>query len=72
MMTLIVLFTIGDYVFVEGDMSRNLIRGSVFAMFSFLAYSNNRIFHIAGVVILIALQIIWIVNWSFFLSKTVA
>jgi len=72
MMTLIVLFTIGDYVFVEGDMSRNLIRGSVFAMFSFLAYSDNRTFHIAGVVILIALQIIWIVNWNFFLSKTVA
>ena len=73
MMILIVLFTISDYVFVEGDMSRNLIRGSsVFAMFSFLAYSDNRTFHIAGVVILIALQIIWIVNWSFFLSKTVA
>jgi len=72
MMTLIVLFTIDDYVFVQGDFSRNMIRGSVFAMFSFLAYSNNRNFHIAGVVILIILQTIWIGNWSFFLSSTVA
>ena len=72
MMTLIVLFTISDYVFVEGDISRNLIRGFVFAMFSFLAYSKNRTYHIAGVIILIVLQTIWIFNWSFFLSKTVA
>ena len=28
MMTLIVLFTIDDYVFVQGDFSRNIIRGS--------------------------------------------
>ena len=36
MMTLIVLFTIDDYVFVEGDMSRNLIRGSVLQCSVFL------------------------------------
>ena len=72
MMILVVLFTINDYVFVEGDISRNLIRGSVFAMFCFLAYSKNRILHIAGAVILIVLQTIWIANWSFSLSKIVA
>ncbi len=72
MMILVVLFTINDYVFVEGDISRNLIRGSVFAMFCFLAYSKNRILHIAGAVILIVLQTIWIANWSFSLSEIVA
>jgi hypothetical protein len=72
MMILVVLFTINDYVFVEGDISRNLIRGSVFSMFCFLAYSKNRILHIAGAVILIVLQTIWIANWSFSLSKIVA
>lgn len=67
-----VLFTIDDYVFVEGDMSRNIIRGSVFAMFFFLAYSKDKTVHIAGVIIFIIVLSLWIVNWSFLLSKTVA
>tara|TARA_B100001167_G_C16662524_1_gene253941 strand:+ start:79 stop:636 length:558 start_codon:yes stop_codon:yes gene_type:complete len=71
-LSLIILFTISDYVFVEGSFDRNVIRGLVFILFSFLAYTKNKTWHITGVTILISIQIAWILIYSYQLSKLIA
>ena len=72
MLLLMVVFTINDYMFTEGSYARNVVRGTVFIMFSFLAYTNNRVLHIAGGLLFIVIQVFFIVNWSFLLSTLAA
>ena len=65
---LMILFTFNDYVFSKGDFSRHLVRGTAFILFSFLAYSRNRILHVSGAILFILIQGFFIFNWSFILS----
>ena len=67
-MVLMILFTFNDYVFTKGDFSRHLVRGTAFILFSFLAYTKNRVLHVSGAILFILIQGFFILNWSFILS----
>ena len=67
-MVLMILFTFNDYVFTKGDFSRHLVRGTAFILFSFLAYTKNRVLHVSGAILFILIQAFFIFNWSFILS----
>ena len=67
-MVLMILFNFNDYVFSKGDFSRHLVRGTAFILFSFLAYTKNRVLHVSGAILFILIQGFFILNWSFILS----
>ena len=67
-MSLMIVFTLNDYVFTKGDFSRHLVRGIAFTLFGYLAYTNNRLLHIYGAILFIFIQAFFIFNWSFILS----